>query len=307
MMERLAAIVGPTAVGKTEVSVQVAKRLNGEIINGDSMQVYRGMDIGTAKVSQSEKQGVPHHLFDIKEPNEPFSASEFQELAIPLVSEINERGRLPIVVGGTGMYIKALTHHYNFAETNANPSLRREMEQYAEENGKRALHEKLVSVDPESARKIHPNNVRRVIRALEVYETAGKPASEQRRRETKPRYRLATVGLTMERDLLYERINRRVDHMVENGLFAEAQRLFDAGVQNCPSVQAIGYKEVYAYLRGECSKEEAIEMLKKNSRRYAKKQYTWFRHQMDVQWFHVTKDGPREKIPAILEFVAGTF
>lgn len=304
--EKLVAIVGPTAVGKTKVSIELAKALGGEIINGDSMQVYKGMDIGTAKITDKEMEGIPHHLFDIKDPTEPYSAAEFQELARPLVTEINARGNIPIVVGGTGMYIKALTHKFNFSDTDSDPDFRKKMEDIYKKQGSVSLYEKLKSIDPESAVTIHPNNVRRVIRALEIHHTTGAPASEQRKQENESPYRLATVGLTMERDRLYQRIDRRVDQMVEDGLIDEVRRLYENGVRDCQSIQAIGYKEVYSYLKGECSKEEAIEQLKRNSRRYAKKQFTWFRHQMNVRWFDMTEEDVQKKISTILRFVAGT-
>lgn len=305
MKERLIAIVGPTAVGKTTVSIALAKALGGEIINGDSMQVYKGMDIGTAKVSEQEKAGIPHHLFDIKDPRESYSVAEFQSLARPLVTEINDRGRIPIVVGGTGLYIKALTHEYDFSEIVADPHYRKEMEIFAKGNGEEALYEKLESVDPESAANIHPNNIRRVIRALEVFHATGEPASHQQQRQRPSPYHLITVGLTMDRNVLYRRINCRVDQMIANGLIEEARTLYNSGVRDCQAVQAIGYKEVYSYFEGEQSKEEMIEQLKTHSRRYAKRQYTWFRRQMDVQWFDMTSGDINKKITAILRFVGG--
>lgn len=303
MKEKLVAVVGPTAVGKTKVSVALAKAIDGEIINGDSMQVYQGMDIGTAKITKEETEGVPHHLFDFKLPAESYSASEFQERARPLVTEINERGRVPIVVGGTGMYIKALTHHFNFTGTDSDPDFRDRMEKYVEENGAELLYDRLKAVDPESAANIHPHNIRRVIRALEVYHTTGTPASERREKTKETPYELATVGLTMEREILYNRINERVDHMLEEGLMEEVRDLYERGVHDCGSIQAIGYKEIYSYLRGDVSKEEAIRQLKKNSRRYAKKQYTWFRRQMEVRWFDVTEGVTGKNFSAILRFV----
>ncbi|HET7521946.1 MAG TPA: tRNA (adenosine(37)-N6)-dimethylallyltransferase MiaA [Bacillales bacterium] len=305
MKEKLVAIVGPTAVGKTKVSIQLAKAVGGEIINGDSMQVYKGMDIGTAKITEEEMEGVPHHLFDFKHPTESYSASEFQTLARPLVTEINQRNQVPIVVGGTGLYIKSLTHGYDFSAADADSLFREQMEAFARENGAEKLYERLREVDPQSAEKIHPHNVRRVIRALEIHHTTGIPASRQRKRKQQSPYILATVGLTMDREVLYRRINERVDQMIENGLIEEVRRLYENGVRDCPSVQAIGYKEIYSYFQGECTKEEAIRQLKKNSRRYAKKQYTWFRRQMEVRWFDMTAGDIDKKISAIMQFVAG--
>lgn len=307
MKEKLLAVVGPTAVGKTKVSIELAKALDGEVINGDAMQVYKGMDIGTAKTTQEEMQGIPHHLFDFKDPDEPYSAAEFQALALPLVTEINERGRLPIVVGGTGLYIKALTHHYHFGKGEADPDFRKEMEHIVATEGADRLYEKLKAIDPESAERIHPNNVRRIIRALEIYHATGVPASQRRKREERSPYILTTVGLTMDRARLYRRIDERVDRMIEEGLLNEVKRLYESGVRDRPSVQAIGYKEIYAYLRGECTMETAIDRLKKNSRRYAKKQYTWFRRQMDVRWFDVDEGLTDKKISEIMHFVAGKY
>lgn len=307
MKEKLVAVVGPTAVGKTKVSIALAKQLDGEIINGDSMQVYKGMDIGTAKITEEEAEGIPHHLFDIKQPTESYSAAEFQEKARPLVSAINKRNRVPIIVGGTGMYIKALTHHFNFTNTDSDEHFRERMENMVEEQGAESLFEKLKDVDPESAANTHPNNIRRVIRALEVYYTTGVPASKRRQKENESPYLLAMIGLTTERDRLYRRINLRVDHMIEHGLIEEVLRLYESGVSDCQSIQAIGYKEIYSYLRGECSKEEAVSALKQHSRRYAKKQYTWFRRQMEVRWFDMTGEEDDKKISAILRFVQERF
>lgn len=304
--EKLVAVVGPTAVGKTKVSIELAKAFDGEVINGDSMQVYKGMDIGTAKITDKEKEGIPHHLFDMKDPIESYSAAEFQERARAFVTEINQRGRIPVVVGGTGMYIKSLTHHYNFSETDSDVEFREKMEIYYSEYGGEALYQKLKAADPESAEQIHPHNVRRVIRALEIYHVTGVPASQRRKQELTSPYQLALVGLSMDRELLYERINKRVDQMMEQGLLEEVSLLYHNGVRNCQSVQAIGYKEIYSYLQGECTLEEAVERLKRNSRRYAKRQYTWFRRQMDVHWFEITPGEIGKKISAIKQFVAGT-
>lgn len=305
MDESLIALVGPTAVGKTAVSVALAKELGGEIINGDSMQVYKGMDIGTAKVTAQEKAGIPHHLFDMKDPWESYSAAQFQSLARPLVTEINERGRIPIVVGGTGLYIKALTHGYHFSDSAGDPGYRKKMEDFAHLHGKEALYEKLVSSDPESAAHIHPNNIRRVIRALEIFHVTREPASYRQQRQSHTPYQLITIGLAMDRDMLYRRINDRVEQMIVDGLIDEARALYDSGVIDSQAVQAIGYKEVYAYFKGERTKAEMIQQLKTHSRRYAKRQYTWFRRQMDVHWFDMTFADPHKKITEILRFVGG--
>ncbi|WP_283152212.1 tRNA (adenosine(37)-N6)-dimethylallyltransferase MiaA [Guptibacillus hwajinpoensis] len=303
--EKLVTVLGPTAVGKTKTSIELAKALDGEIISGDSMQIYRGMDIGTAKVTEGEMEGIPHYLIDIKQPTESFSAAEFQKLATELVTDINRRGKVPIIAGGTGLYVKSVTHQYAFSEAKEDPEYREQLEQMADKEGPIAFHERLKDVDPVSYETIHPNNVRRVVRALEVYHVTGEPvsASKDALPEQSP-YNLVNVGLTMDRDVLYERINQRVDLMVEAGLLEEAQRLYDEGVRNCQSVQAIGYKEIYRYLEDRVSLEDAIMELKQNSRRYAKRQLTWFRHQMAMDWYDMTEHR-EEKIQEILKVVAG--
>lgn len=306
MKERLVAVVGPTAVGKTKVGVELAKAFRGEIINGDSMQVYKGLDIGTAKPTEKEKKGVPHHLFDILEPDESFSVADFQNRAIPLVTEINERNCLPIVVGGTGLYVKALTHHYRFSQVRSDPDFRKRMEEVARSEGEIALHERLQEIDREAAAQIHPNNVKRIIRALEIYHLSGeKPSQRKKQKLQDSPYALIVIGLTMDRRRLYERINRRVDKMVEDGLFSEVEKLYRRGIRHCQSVQGIGYKEIYLYFDGLATKSEAIRLLKRNTRRYAKRQLTWFRRQMDVNWFEVQEDDFAKKVDSIKQFLAG--
>ncbi|MFX3624706.1 MAG: tRNA (adenosine(37)-N6)-dimethylallyltransferase MiaA [Ectobacillus sp.] len=301
--EKVAVIIGPTAVGKTKLSIELAKRLNGEIISGDSMQVYRGMDIGTAKVTKEEMEGIPHYMIDLKDPDEPFSVAEFQKTVRTRIQEIAKRGKLPIIVGGTGLYIQAVLFDYQFSEAPGDDEYRRTLEELAKREGNEVVFARLQEIDPESARRIHPNNVRRVIRALEVFHVTGRRMSalldEQ---ENKLLYDVALVGLTMEREKLYERINMRVDMMMEQGLLEEVKRLYESGIRNCQSIQAIGYKELYDYLEGKISLAEAIDTLKLNSRRYAKRQLTWFRNKMDVAWFDVT-DGP--KTAEILEYIEG--
>lgn len=292
MKERLIVIVGPTAVGKTKTGIELAKVLNGEIISGDSMQIYKGMDIGTAKITSSEMEGIPHHLIDIKEPCDSFSAAEFQELAKRKITEINSRGKIPIIVGGTGLYIRSVTHQYEFSTASSDSVYRQMLEDTVKEQGEEAVHAMLNKVDPISADRIHPNNVRRVIRALEIFHVTGKTMTETLEEQTKQPseslYDLVMIGLSMERDLLYTRINERVDEMLSAGLVREAKGLYDSGVRGCQSVQAIGYKEIYEYLEGRLTLEEATELLKRNSRRYAKRQYTWFKNQMDIEWFDMS-------------------
>jgi tRNA dimethylallyltransferase len=301
--EKVVVIIGPTAVGKTKLSVELAKALNGEIISGDSMQIYRGMDIGTAKVTSEEMEGIPHYMIDIKDPEEPFSVAEFQELVRKRIRDISERGKLPIIVGGTGLYIQAVLYDYQFSDVSGDPIYREKLERLAKEEGPEAVFAKLKRIDPESAERIHPNNVRRVIRALEIFHTTGKTMTEALdEQENKLLYDVALIGLTMERAKLYERINKRVDLMMEQGLLAEVKSLYDRGIRDCQSIQAIGYKELYAYFEGDIGLDEAVEALKTNSRRYAKRQLTWFRNKMDVAWFDVTYELKREEI---LHYVEG--
>lgn len=308
--EKLAVLIGPTAVGKTKLSIELAKRLNGKIISGDSMQIYRGMDIGTAKIKKEEMEGIPHYLIDIKDPDESFSVAEFQELVREKISEISSRGSLPMIVGGTGLYIQSVIYDYQFSDAPSDDEFRKKLEQKAAIKGNDALFQELKKIDPVSAEKIHPNNIRRVIRALEIYYCTGKTMSEyQRKQDPKILYQTAIVGLTMERDQLYDRINKRVDMMIAEGLVEEAERFFRAGLRNCQSIQAIGYKELYDYFDGRISLEEAVENLKQNSRRYAKRQLTWFRNKMNVEWFDMTgvDDSTKlaKKIDEISDYIEG--
>ncbi|HEK9102285.1 tRNA (adenosine(37)-N6)-dimethylallyltransferase MiaA [Bacillus pfraonensis] len=301
--EKVAVIIGPTAVGKTKLSIDLAKALNGEIISGDSMQIYCTMDIGTAKVTTEEMDGIPHYMIDIKNPEDSFSVAEFQELVRGHIREITERGKLPIIVGGTGLYIQSVLYDYQFTDEAGDPVYREKLEKLATEHGVEYVHKKLQSVDPESANRIHENNVRRVIRALEIFHTTGQKMSDQlEKQENKLLYDVSLIGLTMDREMLYDRINLRVNLMVEQGLLQEVKALYESGVRDCQSIQAIGYKELYSYFEGQVSLEEAIAQLKTNSRRYAKRQLTWFRNKMDVSWFDVTEG---EKTAEILRYIEG--
>lgn len=304
--QKLVVLVGPTAVGKTKLSIKLAKALNAEIISGDSMQIYRGMDIGTAKITQEEMEGVPHHLIDIKNPDESFSTADFQQLVRDKIEEIAARGRLPMIVGGTGLYIQSVIYDYEFADKESESFIRERLEREAEEKGIDVLYEQLKRIDPVSAEKIHINNKRRVIRALEVYETTGKPFSEHIASQQQTLlYDVALIGLMMEREQLYTRINERVDIMMEQGLLEEVKGLYDKGVRDTQSIQAIGYKELYQYLENRVTLDEAIEQLKQNSRRYAKRQLTWFRNKMPVQWFDVSDVSLDETFHEIFTYVAG--
>lgn len=293
------AIVGPTASGKTALSVRLAKELNGEVINGDSMQVYRGLDIGTAKIKKDEMEGIPHHLIDIKDPTDSFSVAEFQQLVRQKIREIQERGKLPIIVGGTGLYVQAVLYDFQFTEDRVNKDVRQEYYDELEKHGSLFMHDRLKAIDPITANKIHPNNSRRVIRALEIAEHSPTQKSDpsQNQGDT-PMYKHLLIGLDIDREILYERINLRVDHMMEDGLLQEARMLWDNGVRNVQSVQAIGYKELYLHFEGEISFDEAIRQLKQNSRRYAKRQFTYFRNKMTIHWVDPLQ-GPEQIIPGI--------
>ncbi|MEH7884408.1 tRNA (adenosine(37)-N6)-dimethylallyltransferase MiaA [Bacillus sp. JJ1609] len=305
--QKLIVLIGPTGVGKTKLSIELAKHFNGEIISGDSMQIYKSMDIGTAKVTKEEMEGIPHHLIDIKEPDESFSTAEFQELVRTKIDEISLRGRIPMIVGGTGLYIQSVIYDYHFTDAPSDPSFRSKLEKEAEEHGPDFLHERLKAEDPESASRIHRNNVRRVIRALEIIHCTGKTAAElQENQSPELLYDTAIIGLTMDRELLYKRINLRVDLMLEQGLLEEVKYFYDQGLKECQSIQAIGYKELYDYFAGKINLEAAVEVLKQNSRRYAKRQLTWFRNKMNVEWFDMSVSNDAEKkFAEISKFIEG--
>ncbi len=295
-------IVGPTAVGKTKMSIELAKQLNGEIISGDSMQIYRGMDIGTAKATMDERQGIPHHLIDEKNPDEPYSVAAFQQTVRAKMEEIKSRGKLPIIVGGTGLYIKSVLYDYEFAGESESKEV--DEAKYGHLSNEE-LHAKLAAVDEAGAKDIHPNNRKRVIRALEIYETSGVKKSEMiEKQEHKMIYDACLIGLTDDRTVLYDRINKRVDVMYETGLVEEVKALFDEGIPaESQSIRAIGYKELYDYFKGFISLEESKELIKRNSRRYAKRQYTWFNNQMDVTWFKVDVQHFDKTVQEVLTYV----
>ncbi|MFJ7826171.1 tRNA (adenosine(37)-N6)-dimethylallyltransferase MiaA [Psychrobacillus sp. NPDC096623] len=285
------AIVGPTAVGKTALSIQLAKAFNGEIINGDSMQVYRELHIGTAKITQEEMEGIPHHLLDIKDPTESFSVAEYQKLVRGKIEEITSRGKLPIIVGGTGLYIQSVLYDFRFTEQpNRDENRLAELERMTPDS----LFERLNSLDPKAAKKIHPNNVQRVIRAIERVELTGKQKNDIEQNQGQEKvYHHYIIGLSIDREQLYGRINHRVDIMLEKGLLEEVKTLYSKGIRDVQSIQAIGYKELYAYLDGNVSFEDAIDQLKQNSRRYAKRQLTYFRNKMDIHWYNPFTDAER--------------
>ena len=281
-MEKVLVIVGPTAVGKTALSVELAKKFNGEIISGDSLQIYKKLDIGTAKISTSEMSGIPHHLIDVIEPTDNYSVADFQKAGRQLITEITERGHLPIIAGGTGLYIQSLLYDYQLgAKEEVVSDVRKKYEELAGKIGKKQLWEYLKEKDPLAAEKIHWNNQRKVIRALEVFEVTGYSIMTPKE---KPQclYEYCMIGLDTDRKLLYQRIDQRVDQMIAAGLVDEARFVYSLG--EIQASQGIGYKELYPYFKGEITLEEAVEQIKQNSRRYAKRQLTWFRNRLKAQW-----------------------
>jgi tRNA dimethylallyltransferase len=287
-MDRLIAIVGPTAVGKTRLAIDLALRLGSEIISGDSMQVYRGLDIGTAKPDAAERRGVPHHLIDILDPREDFSVVDFQARAAVLTAAINARGLIPILAGGTGLYVRSLLEGYRFNAVPGSEAVRERLAALAESRGSAYLHGLLQAADPETAARLHPNDTRRIVRALESRELGG--AKVSRDKNVSPVYDAIVIGLTMNRARLYERIDRRVDAMVAAGLVTEVAGLLAAGVPpEAQSLQAIGYKEVVAHLAGRTDLATAAAAVKQATRHFAKRQYTWFRRMPYIEWVDVDK------------------
>ena len=295
MADKIVVITGPTATGKTRLSVELAKKFGGEIVSADSMQIYRGMDIGTAKVTHTEMQGVTHHMIDIVDPTEVYSVSRYVEDANKAVQDILARGKLPIIAGGTNLYIDSLISGLDFAERAEDNALRERLNAQYDELGGEAMIETLRGFDPERAAKLHPADKRRIVRAIEIYTLTGETitAHDARTKALPPRYASRRFALTWnERETLYARIRQRVDEMVAAGLFEEVERLLSAGLSDsCTAMQAIGYKEIAAALRGECSPEDAIETVKRESCRYAKRQLTWLRRDRDLVWL------PREEYP----------
>ena len=292
-------LAGPTAVGKTSLSIRLAKETGGEIISADSMQVYRHMDIGSAKITKEEMEGVPHYLVDVLEPEEEFNVVRFQQMAKEAAERIWEKGKIPLVVGGTGFYIQALLYDIDFTENDGDESYRRQLEQKAsDEEGASELYEMLKTVDPKAAQEIHPRNIKRIIRALEFYHQTGKKISEhnetQRQRESP--YNYTYFVLTDERSRLYERIDRRVDLMMEQGLLDEVRYLKERGVRkDSTAMQGLGYKELYAYLEGEYPLDEAVRIIKRDTRHFAKRQLTWFKRERDVIWADKSVIGQEEE------------
>lgn len=306
MKRPLIVIGGPTACGKTGFSIKLAKEIGGEIISADSMQVYRYMDIGTAKVTSEEADGVPHYLIDELNPDEEYNVMLFQQKAKAYMEEIWAKGKIPILVGGTGFYINALLYDNDFTETENDTSYREECYKLAQEQGAEVLYERLKEIDPEYAANIHANNVKRVTRALEYHYLTGQKFSEHNaeQKEKETPYDAAVIILTMDREKLYERIELRIDLMMEQGLLEEVKGLLDKGyTPDLVSMQGIGYKEFIPYFKGECTLEEAVTQLKTNTRRFAKRQLTWFRRQIDGLWIDMSKATGEEALEDVLDYL----
>ena len=292
-MKKIIVIVGPTGVGKTKLSIELAKKLNGEIINADSTQVYKGMDIATAKVTEEEKENIPHHLFDIKEITDNYTVYDYQKDCRLKIEEIQTRGNTPIIVGGTGLYIKAALYDYKFEEETDN------INEYLEYTNDE-LYNRLLDIDPNTS--IHKNNRKRVVRALNYYEQNNKVLSNKEKTD-KLLYDVIFIGLTTNREVLYDRINKRVDIMLQNGLIEEARKIYETNIRSKAVLTPIGYKELFEYFDGNSTKEEALELIKQRSRKYAKRQYTWNNHQLSVNWFDVDFNNFDNTVNEILSFV----
>jgi len=301
---RLLVIVGPTAVGKSALAIRLAQEFEGEIISADSRQIYRYMDIGTAKVTPEERASVPHHLIDVVAPDEELTLAHYQRLAAEGIEEVWARGKLPILVGGTGLYVRALTEGWTVPEVPPDRALRARLEEQARREGPIALHASLAAVDPLAAQRIDPRNVRRVIRALEVYRRTGVPISAQQDKVA-PSYRLLKIGLTMEREALYRRIDERVERMIAQGLEAEVRGLVARGYGcELPSMSGLGYREIGQYLRGEVTLEVAIALIKRNTRRFVRQQYNWFRlSDPAIHWFDAAQLDERALDALVREFI----
>ena len=301
MENRLICICGPTASGKTALSVALAQQLHTEIISADSMQIYRGMDIGTAKPAEAERCGVPHHLLDICDPGEPFSVARYVELADAAAQDILRRGMIPVVAGGTGLYMDALIECSTFTGDETDRSIREKYQRMAAEQGNIAVHECLRRVDPEGAARLHPNNLKRVIRALEVYEQTGMTLDTFNRLHKRPAPKSQAIKIGVcpaERQVLYERIDKRVDQMLADGLLDETRRLLERGALAGTAAQAIGYKELLGFLRGEQPLEECVALLKQRSRNYAKRQLTWLKRDDNIHWIYYNRG---EELPLVLQ------
>ena len=288
--EKILVVLGPTSIGKTKVSIDIAKRLNSEIISTDSMQIYKKMDIGTAKINEKEKEGIKHHMIDLIYPKEEFSVYDYQNLSLEIIDKLLAENKTPILVGGSGLYINSILYDLDFNKVSSDEKVRNKYYGLKEKKGKMFLYSLLEEKDKEAAKKIHPNNVKRVVRALEVLEVTGKKYSQNNNfRKYSDKYNFIIIGLEMNRELLYNRINLRVERMIEEGLINEVEELYNEGYdKSYQSMQAIGYKEIIDYIEGNTTKEEAVRLIKRNTRRFAKRQITWFKPDDRIKWVDIT-------------------
>lgn len=290
MKEPLIVILGPTAVGKTDVAIELAKKIQGEIISADSMLIYKYMDIGTAKPKFEERQGIPHYLIDIITPDQPFSVADFLLEAEKKIKEIRKKDKMPMIVGGTALYLKAITEEFYFPETESDWELREKLNQEAENFGNQYVHERLAKIDPITASRLHPNDLRRVIRAIEIYELTGVALSAQPKKEKRSNYQIIKIGLIRPREEIYARINQRVEEMIKQGLVEEVRQLLEMGYDEyLISMQGLGYKQIVPYLKGVYSLDRAVELLKRDTRHFAKRQLTWFRRDEDIHWIEINR------------------
>ena len=308
-LPKICILAGPTAVGKTDISLALARNLCGEIISADSAQVYKYMDIGTAKLKEDEMQGIKHYMIDVVTPDKEFNVAHFRDRAEDYIMEINERGRLPIITGGTGLYINSLLDNLDFTKSISDEPFRQEMQEIADIKGSAYVHSMLEAIDAPSYNKLHPNDLRRAIRALEVHKHTGKPISyfQEESKKQPPKYDFAYIMLSMDRAKLYERIEQRVDIMMHQGLVEEVEELLKMGYSSeLTSMQALGYKEIANYLKGEISKEEAVRVLKRDTRHYAKRQLTWFRRDQRIFWVDIDSFYKKEiLLENIIRYIAG--
>jgi len=305
--QKVISVIGPTAVGKTELGIELAKKLNGEVINGDSMQIYKSFNIGTAKATDEEMEGIPHHLIDMLEPKETYSVHQFKQDVNDKVVELTNKGKLPIIVGGTGFYVHAALYDFNFATVERSKAYEQKILKEIDQFGIESVYNRLKRLDPQQAEQIHPNNMRRVIRALEVIETSGKKMSDiEKDQSNEPLYDLTMIGLTMDRDLLYKRINERVDLMIEAGLVEEVKSLYTHYGDSIQPMQGIGYKEFIPYFNQEYTLDTAIELVKRNTRRFAKRQLTYYRNKIpNIIWYDIDSNRYMETFSIIIKDLEG--
>lgn len=305
--QKVISVIGPTAVGKTKLGIELAKKLNGEVINGDSMQIYKSFNIGTAKATDEEMEGIPHHLIDMLEPKETYSVHQFKQDVNDKVVELTNKGKLPIIVGGTGFYVHAALYDFNFATVERSKAYEQKILKEIDQFGIESVYNRLKRLDPQQAEQIHPNNMRRVIRALEVIETSGKKMSDiEKDQSNEPLYDLTMIGLTMDRDLLYKRINERVDLMIEAGLVEEVKSLYTHYGDSIQPMQGIGYKEFIPYFNQEYTLDTAIELVKRNTRRFAKRQLTYYRNKIpNIIWYDIDSNRYMETFSIIIKDLEG--